>query len=512
MAEISNNTNKVDEVTQDTGANIVDKILEDISDIQEYIETSNNQKTIDEMFNNANDEMIVENVVKISEDQMSASIILADPGPDKVYTKKEIIETLKDNGVTYGISEAVIERILFEKRYLQKVDVAFGIMPHDGENAKYIYHFNTEPNSKPALLEDGSVDYHKLDAFESVKKGQLIAEYVPESYGKPGRMVNGFVVDPKHGRPLPAIRGKHIYKGEDGVTYYSDTDGKIEFNHENGLITISDIYVVSGDVDTTTGDIKFAGNVEVYGSVRSGYKIEAEGTVSVNGTVEAATIKAGKDVVIKGGMLGNGKGFIISGGNVEGRFFEQVNIVCEGYLKANSIINSYIDCNDEVEVSGSKGTIISGRVRALKGLKAANIGSDSNVHTYIKVGLDPRMNRTYKILSKQKQLLDDEMLKIAEAQRKLNELQGIPGLDEKRIAVTRLKVTKKSELDKVVAQLDEITAQIEAGRLAKVTVSKIAYRGCSVTINGITTHVNDDVKDVVFMLLDEKVVMTYDKH
>jgi uncharacterized protein (DUF342 family) len=56
------------------------------------------------------------------------------------------------------------------------------------------------------MLEDGSVDYHQLSAYESVKKGQLIAEYVKETAGKSGRRVDGVRIEPAEGRPLPAIR------------------------------------------------------------------------------------------------------------------------------------------------------------------------------------------------------------------------------------------------------------------------------------------------------------------
>ena len=415
---------------------------------------------------------------------------------------------MHDNGVYFGIVDSIIDRILFEKSYQKTVNVAFGQLAVDGENAKYIYHFNTDPKSKPKLLEDGSVDYHNLNAYEKVKKDQLIAEYVKETEGKSGRRVDGVRLDAKNGRPLPAIRGKHIYRGEDEVTYYSDTDGKIEYNKDNGLITITDVYVVSGDVDASTGDISFTGNVEITGSVRSGYKVEAGGSVEVNGVVEAATIKAGKDVMLKSGMMGSGKGMLIAGGNVEGKFFEQANIDCGGYLHANSIINCFVDCDDEVELQGSKGVLLSGRTRALKGIKAVNIGNDANVHTYIKVGLEPKMKRTYKQLSVKKNSLLEELQKINDAQKKLNELQGIPGLEEKKLGVMRLKITKNTELDEVEKELDKLTAQIEEGKVAKIIATNTAFRGCSVTINGISCHVTEDVRGVVFMLHEDKVIMS----
>ncbi len=505
MADIT----KTDEITQDLeGLNVIDKILSDIDYMQDSMSLDKSDAG-DKVAGDEDEDGLKENTVNISYDLMSASVTLVPPKEGETYTKDDIINLLHENGVYFGVAESIIERILHEKSYYKTVDVAFGKLPVDGENGRYIYHFNTNPQAKPKLLEDGSVDYHQLSAYESVKKDQLIAEYVKETEGKSGRRVDGVRIEPVKGKPLPAIRSKHIYRGEDGVTYYSDIDGKIEYDPSNGFITISNVFNVSGDVDASTGDVKFPGNVEITGSVRSGYKVEADGSIVINGIVEAATIKAGKDVMLKSGMVGAGKGILVAGGNVEGRFFEQVNIDCGGYLHANSIINCYVDCNDKVELQGSKGVLLAGRVRALKGIKAVNIGNDANVHTYIKVGLEPKMKRTYKLLNKQKSELETDLAKISDAQKKLNDLQGIPGLEEKKLGVMRLKITKTTELDEVKKELDRLTEQIEAGNVAKVIATNIAYRGCSVTINGITNHVNEDIRDVVFSLHDGKVIMSF---
>ncbi len=499
--------NKTDEITQDLeGLNVVDKILSDIDYMQDSMAADGNSEVVNEILD---EDEIDENTVTISYDLMSASIYLVPPKEGETYTKDDIIKLLHENGVYFGVSEAIIDRVLFEKGYNKSVAVAFGQLPVDGENGRYVYHFNTNPKAAPKLLEDGSVDYHHLNAYESVKKDQLIAEYIKETAGKSGRRVDGVRIEPAVGKPLPAIRSKHIYRGDDEVSYYSDIDGKIEFDPSNGFITITNVYTVSGDVDVSTGDIKFPGNVEITGSVRAGYKVEADGSVVVNGVVEAGTIIAGKDIMLKGGMMGSGKGILVAGGNVEGKFFEQANIDCGGYLHANSVINCYVDSNDYIEIQGSKGVLLAGRVRALKGIKAVNIGNDANVHTYIKVGLEPKMRRTYKLLTKKKNELETDLEKIAEAQQKLNDLQGIPGLEEKKLGVMRLKITKHAELDEVEKELAELDEQIEAGSHAKVIATNVAFRGCSVTINGATSHVTEDIQDVVFSLHNDKVIMSF---
>jgi len=61
-------------------------------------------------------------------------------------------------------------------------------------------------------------------------------------------------------------------------------------------------------VDFVTGNIFFNGNVVVCGTVLDGFEIKADGDIIVSKIVESATLTAGRDVIVKGGVLGRGKG------------------------------------------------------------------------------------------------------------------------------------------------------------------------------------------------------------
>lgn len=453
------------------------------------------------------------NLVRISPDDMIASVELVEPEPGAEYTVADIVTLLQDNGVKMGIAEETIHQMLLEKRYYEELEVAFGCMPEDGKNGHFVYHFNTHPRSAPKVLEDGSVDYRNLECFEGVGKDQLIAEYIPETQGKDGYTVRGAILTSKRGKPVPAIRGKHIYMSEDRRRFYSDVDGKIELEEGTGRIRISDVCTITGDVDASTGDVTFKGNVEIMGSVTSGFKIEATGSVVVNGIVEAATIKAGKDVLLRRGMTGNGRGFIVAGGNVEGRFFEQTNIECDGYVHANSIMNCYVDSKDEVVLSGNRGVLLAGRVRALRGIQAANIGNEAQVPTYIKVGLDPKMRQRFETLRKEMDLVMRDLEKITHTQEALHQLVITEDkkevISEKKIQIMRAKITKATELERLREESKDLEAQIEAGKHAAVVVDQWAYAGCSITINGATNNVKEDIKNVVFTLRKGNVIMSY---
>lgn len=463
--------------------------------------------------NSSLDQLGSESVVHISEDKMTATIELAKPNPGQEYTVDMVIDILHENGVNEGIFEEAIQRMLRDKVYCTETEVAFGKPPKHGVDGYFIYHFNTNPRSTPEILEDGSVDYRNLQCFESVTKDQMIAEYVRETKGDDGYDVTGRIIAATKGKPKPAIRGKYIYMSEDKRYFYSEVDGKISFDESIGKITISNSWTITGDVDASTGNINFKGDVEVMGSIIAGYRVETTGNLTVSGIVEAATLVVGKNVILKSGMAGNGKGIIVAGGNVEGRFFEQANIECGGYVYANSIMNCYIDSKDMVVLSGSRGVLLAGRVYALRGVEAVNIGNEAQVHTYIKVGMEPRMRKRYETLRKEIDLGMREIEKLSKLQQSLNAAKMTPEqkseFEKKKIQITRMKIQKTTELEKLKDECKDLESQIEAGKQAAVVVDEWAHAGCSITINGATNNLKEDIKGIVFSLRKGNVVMNY---
>ncbi len=453
------------------------------------------------------------NEVRIREDRMSAGLELVAPPEGTEYTKEELLSLLKQQGVTHGIREDVIERMVKEKIYYRELDVAQGRPPENGKDASFRYHFNPNPRSAPKVLEDGSVDYRNLECFESVAAGQLIAEYIPETFGVDGVDVKGNVLPAKRGRPKPAIRGKHITMDEERTHFYSDVNGKITMDPDTGKIVISDSMTITSDVDASTGNISFKGDLEIMGSITAGYHVETTGSLVVKGIVEAATIKAGKDVILKSGMSGAGRGTIVAGGNVEGRFFEQTNIECGGYVHANSIMNCFITTKDRIEVAGSRGVLLAGRVHAIKGVDAVNIGNVAQIPTYIKVGMDPKSRRILEETKRKIGELSADIEKLTKMQATLSAVnfkqEKKQGMEQKRLEIMRTKITLTTSLDALKVQAQELERQIADGRSAIVTASECAHAGCSITINGVTNNVKQDVVNVMFCLRNGNVVMNY---
>ena len=85
-------------------------------------------------------------------------------------------------------------------------------------------------------------------------------------------------------------------------------------------ILVENELVIDGDASLSTGDIIFSDDIHIKGNVLTGVMIHSvKGSIIVDGFVEACSLEAGTEVVLKNGMQGNGKGKIVAGGNVSGR-------------------------------------------------------------------------------------------------------------------------------------------------------------------------------------------------
>ena len=162
---------------------------------------------------------------------------------------------------------------------------------------------STTSNGKPKENEDGRVDYYDLGLIQNVSAGQVLCVLTPPTEGTPGYTVKGDIVKPKPGKPAPVVPGPNTMLSTDGLQIISKINGQFEFDGKK--VIVNETYTLNQDVDTSTGNIKVAGNLVVRGMVTSGFKIEAGGYISVTGVVESATVTAGKDVSLQGGANGS---------------------------------------------------------------------------------------------------------------------------------------------------------------------------------------------------------------
>ena len=448
--------------------------------------------------------------IRISYDEMEAYLLLPSPlTPDEEYEFNDIMEKVRAAGVKIGINETKISAMINERYFDRECMIAKGIDAVNGVDAYFDFNFDTNFNKVPSRREDGTVDYWSIHSVELVEEGQVIATYHDPVDGSNGMTVKGKLLIAKRGRPLPPLTGKGFDRSADNKTYTSTMNGKIEM--KNNRILISDVHEVHGDVGLKTGNIDFRGDVIIHGNVPTGAVIRATGSVTIDGTVEGALIDAHKDVIIRGGMLGSGRGTIITKGNLIAKFLEYTKVKAHGSVTTDSLINCNITSYDKVFLKGKHASIVGGTVYAATGVEAFNFGNEYGVKTEIYAGVNIEVKKqiTYheNCIIEAQDMID----KIGAGLKQLDEAvkagAEIPPNDPRRASLLRTKIVKQAELASHTQQLNEMSAVVESAQGASINVIQDVYMGVIIGINDALHQVKEQQTSVAFFERDGRVVM-----
>lgn len=406
--------------------------------------------------------------------------------------KNNILDLLEQAGVTYGIINKNIEIFCIARLYCTDILLAKGKKPRHGTDARIEYNFNYEKTSKPALREDGSVDFHNLDMFESVKEGELLATLIPEDAGEPGTDVCGNVVHPRKVKRARLRYGKNITLSEDGSQIFSDVSGHVALAGD--MVFVSNVYEVPADVGPSTGDIEYDGSVEVKGNVITGFTVKASGNITVDGVVEGATLEAGGNIVLKRGIQGMGKGILNASGSVYSKFIENSTVSAGATVMTDAIMHSKVTASKEIKVQGKRGLITGGEVRSGTVIEAINVGSTMGTNTSLEVGIDPKiMDRYHEVEAERKKLeenIDTTKKNAVLLKRMLKETGSLPEdkIVQLKSFVENLKVMEEryKELSEESIDLETLLEDRNEG---KVIVHNIAYPGVKLTVASAVTFI-----------------------
>ena len=213
------------------------------------------------------------------------------------YTRDDIIEALSKQGIIYGILNEKIEKIL-KNDSIKDVVIAKGLIPIDDENDRIDIYFE---NSKRNVSGDSNdrIDYRNLYSIANVSPEDVLAELKLGKEGRDGIDIFGNLISkkPKKTVKLKAGDGCRII----GSKVISKIEGRPTM--KGGVFYVNKVLQTSSDVDIKSGNIRFIGDVQIDGNIRTGMLVEAGNSVEVKGNVDSGRIIAQGEVRISGSVI-----------------------------------------------------------------------------------------------------------------------------------------------------------------------------------------------------------------
>ena len=438
----------------------------------------NNSSDIDESVPLPVDSIIE---VSISNNKLEASINIKPPKHGGIGPSiQALMTTLTNQNISYGVNENIIHEVCKNPIYNVNIKVAQGTNPVNGLDGTYKVLFQAVKDSKPIEREDGTMDFHNLGIVENVKQGQVLCTITQPTKGTDGISVTRTKISCIKGKSVPYLLGKNTELNIDQTEILAKINGQVDFTH--GKINVNETLFIKEDIDISTGNIKVSGNVIINRGVLPGFVVEAAGNIQVNDIVSSATLIAGGNIILRGGVIGSK---LNCEGDLTSRFIENSSVFVKGNIKTDYIMNSNLKCGKNLQTVSSISKIVGGIYVVGGNIIARIIGSNAGIKTYLELGTDPDT------IERQQQLMKE----LPSLDGKIDSLKSLISLLRQYESANRLTPEKKLMLDDAVFSYQEITELIENGKqeLALITES-IKSKGYGRVICTDTIHTGTTVK------------------
>jgi uncharacterized protein (DUF342 family) len=442
----------------------------------------------------------------IEDDRMSAMLFVEPPRGGAAITEEQVRAALAERGVVAGILDADLRQAI-ERRDGLGTCIAAGRQPVSGEPAVFTSLIES-PQQRRAEAEeedeeeqddDGTyarIDYRDMGSLILVKPGAPLMRRTPPTPGTPGFDINGKVLepstleDPPFAEPLP---GAAISEDDPNLLVAAIAGAPKVMPRGVSVASLVEIEAV----DLDSGNIDFDGTLRVKGDILAGMKVRVTGDVVVTGTIEAAEVQAGGNIMVNGGIIGMTE-TVATDGQEQSR---SARLVCGGMVKARFILHAvidaakmvaaereirqcFVDSGESVVVGppgGQNGVIVGGRIRAMTSVQAGIMGSTGAVRTEIQVGLDPHVHAQRAALQQKRQDITEQQAKL---EKVVMFLHANPQKDVDGIGDRARKTYKQTfaDMEALKAEEAELVKALQPKPDAYVAARKTIYSGVQIRV------------------------------
>jgi len=358
-----------------------------------------------------------------------------------------------------------------------------------------------QPDSAPAkprpvklqlLAGDLADPAHSTDNFYQRK--QIVCVNKNEEVARIVEAEEGFVA------PTPRL-GKNVSYAADGVTILANTAGRLFIR--GGCIWVEQALKIRGDVDFSTGNIEFAEDILITGSILDLFKVVSAGTISVGHAVEAADVRAGRDLLVRGGIIGKEKGHCRVKRNVQARFMTNANVRADGDITIDGeATNCHIRCGGRLTIK--RGALNAGHAVATGGIACHTLGSPGALRTLVEAGIDEALRAS---LKQRLGLIRQQRRRAARIHELIDPLQPLMqsgALSTSHMQRANALLYEAAQLQRVslseIATLRRDYESLRARTKSEIVVAHLVHPGVMVRFPGLEAAINFGIRGPVHII------------
>lgn len=220
---------------------------------------------------------------------------------------KDIIQKLESLHVVHGFNHNEIMKAAHAAEAGEFV-IASGVKAQEGKDGylEVIVDINKKAN-QPKQRADGTVDFREINHVPTVNQGQVIGIVRPPVPGIPGVTVTNEPLPAKQVNPIMINPGKGIAIIENGTKIVATEKGRPKIETKGQLVKVSIVQklVHTGDVNITTGNIHFKGDIDVLGNIEENMTVEADGHILVTKNINRATVTSKSSITVDNNVIGS---------------------------------------------------------------------------------------------------------------------------------------------------------------------------------------------------------------
>ncbi len=436
----------------------------------------------------------------MTSDKVTAWYFIYPPSGGGDTVNEELLQRVLDmSRVCFGVNRDLLykaSKLEYFKLYL----AACGEPPVNGQDGEVIDFFPRNPICALPADESGKVDFSALQLFHNIKKDEAICRLTEPTPCEDGRTVTDEVCFAHVGKPASLPRGRNTVISEEGDRLLAMIDGHVEFSGRS--FQVKPVLEIGGDVDFSTGNINCLGDIHIRGDISSGFTVRATGSITVDGVIEACTVEAGTDLVVKKGVQGNGKAILRAHRSIYAKYLESTTAYVGENIDTECIINCDVFSDGKVTVRSGRGTIIGGQVCAAFEISANIVGARSEAHTVVKLGGRPCEEFERENLAKE----------IMDYEKEIEKLKRQPESPSKSKQIAKMRVQisadklKLQQFDKELEKLDEENNMVEYGK-GRLVCNTI-YPGTEINIGRAMLRVSHEDRMCTATIVGGEVVLS----